>query len=142
MKKLTSSIIGGIAGAVALTVISELIKKIDKATPNADLEKQEAPETAAIELADNNVLFVNAMAVDVICNTFYYSIIGSAKRKQLPLIGLAVGLAAGVSNITVTEPLIVNDVCQPRADKANLLKVACYTVSGLIAGSVMKAFRA
>jgi hypothetical protein len=145
MKKLASSIIGGIAGAVALNILHQAVKQFDHDAPRVDLVGEEAI-TKGLEKADiaaptGDTLFTMTMAADLISNAAYYSMIGTGKRKQLPYIGAITGFAAGVGALTLTKPMGLNDAPVTRTDKTKMLTVAWYTFGGLVAGSVIKALR-
>lgn len=145
MKKLASSIIGGIAGAVALNILHQAVKQFDHEAPRVDLVGKEAIskglENAGITAPTGNTLFTITMAADLISNAAYYSLIGAGKRKQLPYIGAITGLAAGVGALTLTKPMGLSDAPVTRTDKTKILTVAWYTFGGVVAGSVIKALR-
>jgi hypothetical protein len=145
MKKLVSSIIGGIAGAVALNVLHQAVKQFDHDAPRVDLVGEEAItkglEMAGITPPTGDTLFTITMAADLLSNAAYYSLIGTSKRKQLPYIGAITGFAAGVGALTLTKPMGLSDAPVMRTDKTKILTVAWYTFGGLVAGSIMKALR-
>lgn len=145
MKKLSSSIVGGIAGAVALNIIHQAVKQFDADAPHVDQVGEEALAKGLTAVGVNppagDELFYTTLAADVLSNSFYYSLIGCAKRKHLPLIGAIAGIAAGVGALTLTKPMGLDDAPVNRTQKTQLLTVAWYAIGGLVAGSVMKAFR-
>lgn len=145
MKKLASSIIGGIAGAVALNILHQAVKQFDHEAPRVDLVGEEAItkglEKSGITSPTGNTLFTITMAADLISNAAYYSLIGAGKRIQLPYIGTITGLAAGVGALTLTKPMRLSDAPVTRTDKTKILTVVWYTFGGFVAGSVIKALR-
>jgi hypothetical protein len=145
MKKLASSIIGGIAGAVALNILHQAVKQFDHEAPRVDLVGEEAImkglEKAGITAPTGDTLFTITMAADLISNAAYYSLIGAGKKKHLPYIGAITGLAAGVGALTLTKPMGLSDAPVTRTDKTKILTVAWYTFGGIVAGSVIKALR-
>ncbi|NCD69134.1 hypothetical protein [Mucilaginibacter agri] len=145
MKRLASSIIGGIAGTVALNILHQAVKKFDHDAPRVDLVGEEAMtkglEKAGIAAPTGDKLFMITMAADLISNAAYYSMIGTGKRKQLPYIGAITGLVAGVGALTLTKPVGLNDEPVTRTVKTKILTVAWYTFGGLVAGSVIKVLR-
>jgi hypothetical protein len=145
MKKLASSIIGGIAGAVALNILHQAVKQFDQEAPRVDLVGEEAITKglgkAGITAPTGNTLFTVTIAADLISNAAYYSLIGASKKKQLPYVGAITGLAAGIGALTLTKPLGLSDAPVTRTDKTKILTVAWYTFGGIVAASVMKALR-
>lgn len=145
MKKVLSSFVGGIAGAVALNILHQAVKQFDQDAPRVDLIGKEALskglEKIGIEPPTGDALFTATMAADLISNAAYYSLIGTAKRKQLPYIGAITGLAAGIGALTLTKPMGLSDAPVTRTDKTKILTVFWYTFGGIVAGSVIKALR-
>jgi hypothetical protein len=145
MKKLASSIIGGIAGAIALNILHQVVKQFDHEAPRINLVGEEAItkglEKVGITPPVGNALFSVTMAADLISNAAYYSLIGTGKRRQLPYIGAITGIAAGVGALTMTKSMGLSDAPVTRTDRTKILTVAWYTFGGLVAGSVMKALR-
>jgi hypothetical protein len=145
MKKAFSSIIGGIAGAVALNILHQAVKQFDHDAPRVDLVGEEALskglEKIGVKPLNGNSLFAATMAADLFSNAAYYALIGTGKRKHLLYIGTLTGLAAGIGALTLTKPMGLSDAPVTRTDKTKLLTVAWYTFGGIVAGSVMKALR-
>jgi len=145
MKKLTSSIIGGIAEAVALNILHQSVKAFDHEAPRVDIIGEEALskglEKIGVGPPKGDRLFTATLAADLISNTAYYSAIGFSKKKYLPLAGIASGLAAGIGALTLPAPMGLSDAPVTRTEKTKLLTVAWYTIGGLIAGSVTQALR-
>ena len=110
MKKALSSLIGDIAGAVALNILHQAVKQFDHDAPRVDLVGEEALtkglKKIGIEPPAGNKLFTSTMAADLISNAAYYSLIGAGKKKHLPYIGAMTGLAAGVGALTLTKPRV------------------------------------
>jgi hypothetical protein len=143
--KMIQNIIGGLAGAIALNVLHQTAKQFDHEAPRVDLVGEEAltkgMEALGLRPPTGNALFVATLAGDIISNGFYYSTIGFGKNKHLLLRGAAVGLAAGVGAVTLTEPIGLSDAPVTRTHKTKFLTVAWYTFGGLVAGAVIKSLR-
>jgi hypothetical protein len=56
---------------------------------------------AGIEPPTDNALFTATLAVDVLSNAAYFSLIGFGKKKYLAYYGIAHGLCAGIGALTV-----------------------------------------
>ncbi|OOQ58967.1 hypothetical protein [Mucilaginibacter pedocola] len=145
MKRTTSSIIGGIAGAVALNILHQAVKEFVHEAPRADLAGEEALskslEKLGIEPPTGDNLFAATMAADLLSNAAYYSLIGLAKKKRFPLAGALAGLAAGVGGLVLTKPMGLSDAPVTRTHETKVMAVAWYTFGGIVAGAVMKALR-
>jgi hypothetical protein len=145
MKKLVSSMIGGIAGTVALNILHQAVKQFDHDAPRVDLVGEEAItkglEKAGITPPTGNSLFTVTMAADLISNAAYYSLIGAGKKKQLLSIGTISGLAAGIGALTLTKPMGLSDAPVTRTDATKIMTVAWYTIGGIVAAAVTKALR-
>ncbi|QEM05001.1 hypothetical protein DIU31_016305 [Mucilaginibacter rubeus] len=145
MKKLISSMVGGITGAVALNIVHQAVKQIDHEAPRVDLVGEEAltkgMESLGLTPPNGNALFIATLTGDILSNALYYSTIGFGKKRYLLLRGAAVGIAAGVGALTLTGPMGLSDAPVTRTDKTKLLTVAWYTLGGLVAASVMRALR-
>jgi hypothetical protein len=100
MKKLASSIIGGIAGAVALNILHQTVRQFRHDAPRVDLIGEEgltiAMKKASLEPLKGNALFAATMAADLLSNAAYYTMIGLGKKKYLLYHGAAHGLCAGI----------------------------------------------
>ncbi|GAB3927266.1 hypothetical protein [Mucilaginibacter myungsuensis] len=146
MKNLTSNIIGGIAGAIALNVLHQVVKQFVHEAPRVDLVGEEALskglEKVGIEPPTGNALFTATMAADLVSNAVYYATIGMGKKKKnLVYHGAAYGITAGIGALTLTEPMGLNDAPVNRTDATKVMTVAWYTIGGIVAGAVIKALR-
>lgn len=145
MSKIISSIVGGLAGAVALNILHQVVKSIDHDAPRADLVGEEALTKGMVSMGltppTGNALFAATLVGDVISNAIYYSAIGMGNKKYLLLRGAGIGLSAGIGALTLTEPMGLSDAPVTRTDKTKLMTVAWYTIGGLVAAAVMKAMR-
>jgi len=145
MKKIFSSIIGGLAGAVALNILHQTVKSFDHDAPRVDLVGEEAltkgMEAMGLTPPTGNALFVATLAGDIISNALYFSTIGFGKKRFLFLRGTAVGLAAGIGALKLTEPLGLSDAPVTRTDKTKVMTIAWYTIGGLVTAMTIKAIR-
>ncbi len=139
--KLISALAGGLAGAIAMTIVHETIKRFDKEAPRLDLLGMEALEkemghvTEAPQSA--NKLFMGAMTGDIAGNSLYYSLAGLGKGKT-DAKGLALGLAAGIGAIYLPEKLGLNKKHSGKTDKTKALTTLYYAIGGFVASEVMK----
>jgi hypothetical protein len=143
--KIFKNIIGGFAGAVALNIIHQTVKAFDHEAPRVDLVGEEAltkgMEARGLTPPTGNALFAATLAGDIISNALYYSTIGFGKRKYLLLRGTAIGIAAGVGALKLTEPMGLSDAPITRTDKTKVMTVAWYTIGGIVTALTIRALR-
>lgn len=143
--KIIKNIIGGLAGAIALNILHETVRRYDKDAPRVDLVGEEAitkgMEAVGADPPQGQNLYLSTLAADLLSNAFYYSLIGGGKRKHLILRGIGYGAAAGIGALTLTKPLGLKNKPVARTDKTKVLTVAYYTLGGIVAAMTMKALR-
>jgi hypothetical protein len=143
--KLISALLGGLAGAVALNLLHETIKKIDKNAPRVDLVGEEAlsktMEAAGIDPPKGDQLYTATLVSDLISNTIYYGTIGLGADKNIISRGLGMGLLAGIGAVKLPKPMGLDEAPVARTDKTKLLTVVWYTTGALVTAVVTKALR-
>ena len=135
------STIGGLAGACALTLLNESVKKLDKDAPRMDLLGMNA---VARLMKGNSILtqtagklFPVALASDLVSNSLYYSMADTDTRKQTLIRGALLGLDAGVGAVTLPKTLGLNEEATTRTMKTKVLTVTWYLIGGLVAAAAM-----
>src|SRR5215203_3654713 len=96
---------GGLAGAMAVTLIHESVKRIVPQAPRMDLLGMNAV-SKGFRLAGKSTpaekkLFTLALAGDLVTNAFFYSAAGIGKEKNVWLRSALLGLAAGIGAVTL-----------------------------------------
>lgn len=138
--KLTSAIGGGIAGAIALTVIHETARRLTKNAPRMDLLGMEAMEetldSADVPIPPEDDVFKLTMAGDVISNSLYYTLAGFGDEQQAVIRGTLLGLAAGLGAVYLPKPLGLDEAPSNRTFETKLMTIAWYTIGGLAAGAI------
>jgi hypothetical protein len=139
------NIAGGFVGALALNILHEGYKKLDKDAPRVDLVGEEAltktVESVGIHAPKGIKLYGMTLAADVVSNAMYFSAIGVGKKKNILLRGMGYGLAAGIGAVTLTKPLGLNDEPVTKTNKTKVLTVAWYLVGGIVAALTIKALQ-
>lgn len=140
--KLTSAIGGGVAGAVALTLIHETLRRLISTAPRMDLMGMEALEKS-LEKVDAEVppqddLFKMTMAGDILSNSAYYSLAGIGKKGDAILRGALLGCVAGIGAVFLPKPMGLHPAPSGRTLRTKLLTIALYTSGGLVAGTIGK----
>lgn len=137
-----SAIGGGIAGAVALTLLHETVRRFDTDAPRMDLLGMEAI-AKALDSADANIpeedkLFKITMAGDIISNSIYYSLAGVGSEDRAILRGAILGLVAGLGAVYLPRPLGLDESRSNRTANTKWMTVALYSFGGAVAGVVSK----
>jgi len=142
--KILPALSAGLAGAVALTLLHETVRRLRPAdAPRMDvlgmrglrklLRKADAPQP------DDDMLFNATMAGDVLSNGLYYSLVGSGRHAVRR--GLLLGLAAGIGGVVLPGPMGLGEAPSGRTPQTKLMTVTWYTVGGLVAGGLARALR-
>lgn len=113
MNTLFQNLVGGMAGALALTVTHQLIKHSDKQAPRLDILGEEAVEKSAeamgVSVPSGSSLSNIALAGDLGANTIYYRMIGNGPAHNLVWRGLGYGLLAGIGALSIPAKLGMDD---------------------------------
>lgn len=136
------SVIGGLAGAGALTLVNETVKRVDKDAPRLDLLGMNAAakimkgstlKTSAF--AQN--LFPAALAGDLVSNTLYFAMAQGETKSKTLMRGAMLGLGAGIAAVALAKPLGID--AQPKAQpvKTNGMTIAYYLLGGLVAAAMI-----
>jgi len=133
---------GGVAGAAALTLIHETVKKAVPNAPRMDLLGMSALskglKVIGAKTPDERRLYGLSLTGDLISNTVFYSFAGIGKKENALLRGAALGLAAGLGAVLLPKPLGLNQDTSNRTVPTKVMTVGLYVVGGLVAAGVMK----
>lgn len=145
MKNKIANLLGGLAGALTLNAIHQLVKQFDRDAPRVDLVGEEALTKTLHQLKipapTGDQLFALTLAGDIVSNSIYYSGIGLAKTGHLPLVGAITGATAGLGALSLTSKMGLNDEPITHSQKTKVLTVAWYTIGGLVAGLAIRSLR-
>jgi hypothetical protein len=139
--KIPSSIISGFSGAVALTLLHQVLRKTVKDAPLMDRLGEQAIqkliERTGHKVPSKDSLFNVAMAGDVAGNAMYYSTVGVVPVNPV-VTGAALGLAAGVGALFLADPLGLDQEYSNATTKTQVLTIAIYLAGGIVAGLVAR----
>ena len=143
--KASNSLAGGLAGALVLTVMHELIRrKVDDA-PRMDRLGEQAInktlKTAGSKPLRGKKAYYITLISDIVSNALYYSLIGGGSKKNSLARGLALGLAAGIGGVELPGPLGLNKQYAARTQKTSGLTIGYYLIGGVIAAAAMNALQ-
>ena len=133
---------GGVAGAAALTLIHETVKKAVPNAPRMDLLGMNAISkglnAAGIKTPTGNKLYTMALAGDILSNSIYYALAGVGEEKNIWLKSTMLGLAAGVAAVTLSGSLGLEERHSARTVETKLMTVGLYVAGALVATAIMK----
>jgi len=140
--KYSSALLGGLAGATALTILHETVRKVNEDAPRMDLLGKEAITKSLkcvhVAIPNEDNLFKINMACDIISNSLYYSFAGVCDEKQSVLTGALLGVTAGIGAVALPKPMGLDDAPSNRTTQTKLMTIGWYTFGGLIAGITCK----
>ena len=141
--RITAALIGGAAGAVTLTALHQLLKRVTPDAPRADnLAKQglrKALRAVGSAPPNEEGLQQASLAGDLVTNTAYYAAglaFGPGTAKWLaPLLGAG----AGIGSIALPGPMGLNPDETNRTATTKVLAFGIYLAGGLAATATYRA---
>ena len=141
MSKLFTGLLGGLAGALTMTLTHEYLRKRYGWAPRLDKLGEEATaksiEAVGGDAPEGDRLYMTSMIADVISNTIYYSMAASTPEKAL-ISGTGLGLIAGVGAVYLPEKMNLDPAHTASTPVREYITVALYTLGGLIAGAIIQ----
>lgn len=136
-----ASLISGLAGSLALTILHETIRKNVALAPRMDLMGEEGLakvlSAAGIPVPDEPKLFNLTMGGDIVGNAGYYALVAAAPKHPV-VAGAVLGAAAGIGALVLPDKLGLNKEYSNATPKTQFLTLAIYFVGGIVAGAVYK----
>ncbi len=133
---LNQNVLSGVAGAMMLNLVHQLMKKVNKDAPHVDEIGKEAVSKSVKSLGYDpprgKKLFATTLVGDILANSIYYGLIGKGRRENLLLRGVVYGTVAGVGALTLTKPLGLDDRPVNRSTKTKLMTVGLYVLGGVV----------
>lgn len=140
--KLISAIAGGVAGAVTITLIHEITRRLIDDAPRMDKMGMEALENtlekAGAPVPEEKTLFKMTMAGDILSNSIYYAISGAGAANKSFARGGALGLAAGIGAVVLPKYIGLHPAPSNRTPQTKLMTTGLYLIGGIVAGAVTK----
>jgi hypothetical protein len=142
--KILPSLAAGFAGAVALTALHEVARRLrPQDAPRMDVLGERGLRKI-LDLADvpqpaEGVAYTATMLGDILSNGLYYTLVGSGKHSLQR--GLLLGAVAGTGGVLLPGPMGLGEAPSNRTPQTQAMTVAWYTVGGLVAGAVAQALR-
>ena len=143
MSPIGRSLLGGVTGAVAVTLLNETARRVVPYAPRMDVIGRRGlgrvMERAGIPAPRGDRLNELALAGDLVSNSLYYSLVGIGPRRGAVLRGTLLGMVAGMGAATLPGPLGLGTQPGKKTPYTELLTVAWYTIAGVAAGAVCQA---
>ena len=140
--KASTALMSGLAGATTLTIVHEIVKRVDPKAPRMDLLGMNAISKMLYKAhktpPDRQTLFLITMAGDLVANALYYSLTGVG-RKGHWLKGTLLGTAAGIGGVLLPKPMGLNPAYSGRTNSTKAMTVMLYLIGGLVTSAVLKA---
>lgn len=137
--KVLASLAGGLAGAITVTILHEVIRKIDPSAPRLDLVGQKATEKLAQKVGykspTGNSLYATSLAGSILANTLTYSFAGLSGKRPLSF-GTVMGATMGLSAVTLPHKLGLNGTHTSNAQRHKWVTMILYIAGGLVASAV------
>lgn len=135
------SLIAGFAGAAALNILHETMRKLDNEAPRLDLIGEQAVKKSAEALNINpptgNKLYGVTMAGDILTNATYFAAIGMGGKKYMLLRAIGAGVSAGFTALKAPKPLGLNENHVSNTEKRKVLTVTYYVFGALVTAGVL-----
>jgi hypothetical protein len=138
-----AALIGGAAGAITLTALHQILKRVTPKAPRADnLAKQamrKAIRAAGATPPPESSLHWTALASDLAANTAYYSVGLAFGPKPAAWLGPLLGASAGAGAVALAGPLGLDASATNRTHTTQVLAFGIYLAGGLAATATYRA---
>jgi hypothetical protein len=135
------SLIAGFAGAAALNILHETVRKFDPKAPRMDLVGEEAVKKSAdalhVDAPTGKSLYGITLAGDVLTNASYFAAIGMGGRKFMLLRAIGAGISAGIAAVKAPKPMGLNEKHVANSDKREIMTVAYYVFGAMVTAGVL-----
>ena len=134
-----SALMAGACGAVALTAVHQLARRVATEAPRMDILGERAIarglQAAGSDVPPEPQLYRWALAGDLLANSAYYSLVACGRDAHVWRRGVALGLAAGAGALLLPQRIGLGN--PPYSDHlANqVMTVAWYLIGGLAAAA-------
>ena len=137
------SLLSGLIGAAAVTLLNEGVRRISSKAPRLEKLGMDAGKkvlnAAGMNTPPKAQLYWATMAADLISNALYYSVLSLAGKSKTSkwTLGTGLGLAAGLGAIMLPEPLNLDASTTTRSSKTKVMTVGWYLGGALLATAIV-----
>ncbi|HLA53170.1 MAG TPA: hypothetical protein VK618_07690 [Flavitalea sp.] len=138
------ALLGGLAGAAAVTIAHELIRKNYSGAPRLDKLGEEAAakliNATGNKAPNEEDLYVPTLTADIISNAFYFGL-ATVRAKNPLMAGLTAGAAAGIGAIKLPAKLGLDPEYTAGTNEKKGITIGLYTLGGILAGVIVRALK-
>ncbi|HWV72806.1 MAG TPA: STAS/SEC14 domain-containing protein [Pseudosphingobacterium sp.] len=145
--KSVSGLVAGFAGALALNILHEALKRKLNNAPRIDQLGKEVIAKSATKIGSSKpsekTLYAASFASDLVSNSLFYSLIPSDDKKVLWAKSVIYGLGAGIGAVILPKKMGLNEQHVARTNETKGLTIAYYLFGALITAasfSIIKKF--
>jgi hypothetical protein len=146
MKPLSKAVAAGAIGAVTTNVLHEIVRRVTREAPRVDLLGMQALahllKAVGTDVPDHGTLYGMTLAGDLVSNSGYFALLGTAPGDRKLAAGAALGLAAGLGAVYLPGPLGLSTQPTDRGLATRAMTVALYGAGGVVAGAAYRALPA
>ncbi len=134
------SMVSGLAGAAALTVLHESARRLIPHAPRVDVIGKRAiarpMQAMGLEPPRGKKLYAVTLAGEVLSNGLYYALTGVGKAEHPYRRGALLGLMGGLGAVALPGPMGLGRQPGQRTPVTQAMTIAWYTIGGMAAGAV------
>jgi hypothetical protein len=134
------SVVAGVAGAVALTALHEVTRRLSPNAPRLDVLGTRSL-SRFLGAEENEDLRDLALAGDLAGNGAYYALVGLLGRSSPVAVGTLLGILAGIGSVAIPPQLGLGSSPSRREPTTQAMSVGLYAAGGAVAGAVYRALR-
>lgn len=141
MSNTSRGLIAGLAGALSLTLMHEVLRRIDPKAPRMDRLGMDAAakllKKTHVPVPEEGKLFGWTLTGDIVGNALFYGL-AVMKSEQQMLQGAISGLAMGAGALVLPEKMGLKKEYSNRTARTKFLTVALYTIGGIVTSVTYK----
>lgn len=142
--KVLASLAGGLAGAITVTILHEMFRKVNPSAPRLDrlgeTATQKLTKLTGATPPEGNSLYSTSMAGSLLANTLTYSLAGITGKRPLSA-GTLLGAAMGWGAVKLPPKMGLNRDFSAGTTKKKWTTMALYVVGGLVASAVTRSMK-
>ena len=139
---LARSLIGGFAGALALTFVHETARRMIPRAPRMDTLGRRAIarglESLGVEPPGDDRLQAMALVGDLVSNGLTYALVGAGSPETAHVRGSLIGSAAGLGALALPPRLGLGEEPERVATGTKVMTFAWYLLGGVVAAEVFR----
>jgi hypothetical protein len=134
-----NALLGGLAGAMALTIVHESARRVRSDAPRMDTLGRRSlasgMKAIGMEVPSKDRLQTAALDGDVLSNSLFYSLVGLGKPSGALARGAALGALAGLGAVALPPLIGLGHRPSARTPQTAAMTFGWYLVGGLVAAA-------